>query len=508
MYSTNDYILISAVAIYLAINVAIGLWAARRVKNSTDYVVAGHKLPLFMVVATTFATWFGSETVLGTSSTFIQEGFGGIVADPFGAALCLILVGLFFAVPLYHLRLLTIGDYYRLRYGRDIEVITSIVIALSYLGWVAAQLSALGLVFNVITHDTVSIPMGIIIGVLIVTTYTIFGGMWSVALTDFIQMTLIAAGLIYISWLISGQVDGGATAVIQHAEAAGKLTILPEFSLAGWLGFIGALITLGFGSIPQQDIYQRVLSANSAKNARRGAVIGGVLYLLFAMLPIYLAYTAFIISPDMVNTALSEDGNSQLVLPTLILEHTPIFVQVIFFGALLSAIMSTASATLLAPSSVISENLFSKIYSKLSDSNQLKFLRATVLLFAILVTSYALATDKSIFEMVESAYKVVLVGAFVPLAFGIYWQRASQNGARLAIFFGVGTWLIFEALEATWGDVTGWALIGYADLATVCPPQLAGFVLSVLGMLIGSFIWPNKNPPLVLSEALRKPVAQ
>jgi SSS family solute:Na+ symporter len=508
VYSTNDYILIVAVVIYLAINVAVGLWAARRVKNSTDYVVAGHKLPLFMVVATTFATWFGSETVLGTSSTFIQEGMGGIVADPFGAAMCLILVGLFFAVPLYHLRLLTIGDYYRQRYGRDIEIMTSVVIALSYLGWVAAQLAALGLVFNVITHDAISIQMGIIIGVLIVTTYTIFGGMWSVALTDFIQMTLIAAGLIYISWLISGQVDGGATAVIQHAEAAGKLTILPEFSLAGWLGFIGALITLGFGSIPQQDIYQRVLSANSAKNARRGAVIGGVLYLLFAMLPIYLAYTAFIISPDMVNSALSEDGNSQLVLPTLILEHTPIFVQIIFFGALLSAIMSTASATLLAPSSVISENLFSKIFHQLTETNKLKFLRATVLVFAVLVTSYALATDKSIFEMVESAYKVVLVGAFVPLAFGLYWQRASQNGARLAIFFGVGTWLIFEALDSTWGDVTGWALIGHADLATVCPPQLAGFIFSVIGMLIGSMISPNKNPPLRPSELLRKPIAQ
>lgn len=508
MDSTNNHILIGAVVIYLAINVIVGLWAARRVKNSTDYVVAGHKLPLFMVVATTFATWFGSETVLGTSSTFIQEGFGGIVADPFGAALCLILVGLFFAVPLYHLRLLTIGDYYRMRYGRDIEIITSIVIALSYLGWVAAQLSALGLVFNVITHDAISIQMGIIIGILIVTTYTIFGGMWSIALTDFIQMTLIAAGLIYICWMISGQVDGGAMAVIEHAQAAGKMTLLPEFSLAGWLGFIGALITLGFGSIPQQDIYQRVLSANSAKNARRGAVIGGVLYLLFAMLPIYLAYTAFIISPDMVNTALSEEGNSQLVLPTLILEHTPILVQVIFFGALLSAIMSTASATLLAPSSVISENLFSKIYTKLSDKNQLKFLRITVLMFATVVTCYALATDKSIFEMVESAYKVVLVGAFVPLAFGLYWQRASQNGARLAILLGVGTWLIFEALESTWGEVTGWALIGYADLATVCPPQLAGFILSVIGMLIGSMIWPNKNPPLkaldVLSHAASK----
>src|SRR5699024_7959304 len=123
--TSKDHFLIIAITIYLVATVALGLWAARKVKNSTDYVVAGHKLPLYMVIATVFATWFGSETVLGTSATFINEGLGGIVADPFGAALCLVLVGLFFAVPLYRLKLLTIGDYYRIRYGRDIEIMTS-----------------------------------------------------------------------------------------------------------------------------------------------------------------------------------------------------------------------------------------------------------------------------------------------------------------------------------------------------------------------------------------------
>lgn len=493
----NQYLLAIALIAYLLLNVAVGLYASRRVKNSADYLVAGHRLPLFMVVTTTFATWFGSETVLGTSSTFIKEGLGGIVADPFGAAMCLILVGLFFAVPLYRLKLLTIGDFYRQRYGRDIEVITSVVIALSYLGWVAAQLSAMGLVFNIITHGLLTHTQGVLIGVSIVVTYTILGGMWSVALTDLIHNVLLVLGLAYIVWLVTGMVDGGATSVIQHAQQAGKLNILPQHTLAGWLGFFGALITLGFGSIPQQDIYQRVLSANTPNNARKGAIIGGICYLLFAMMPIYLAYSAFIISPDMVNTALSTGGDSQMVLPNLIIQNTPVFVQVIFFGALLSAIMSTASATLLAPSGVISENLLSSIYRRLNTIQRVWFIRATVLVFAICVTCYALATNKSIFEMVESAYKVVLVGAFAPLAFGLYWQRASLNGARLSILFGIGVWLIFEALDYSWAAGTGWSMLGYADWATICPPQLAGFVASLLGMIMGSLIWPNQQPALV-----------
>ncbi len=496
MFTTNDYFLIGAIAIYLAISVAIGVLAAVRVKNSTDYIVAGHKLPLIMVVTTVFATWFGSETVLGTSATFVTEGLGGIVADPFGAALCLILVGVFFAVPLYRLNLLTIGDYYKRRYGRDIEVMTSIVIILSYLGWVAAQLAALGLVFNVISHGLIDVPTGMVIGVIIVLVHTIFGGMWSVAITDFIQMLFVTIGLVFITWVITGKIDGGAATVIEHAREADKFNFFPQTTWAGWLGFIGALMTLGLGSIPQQDVFQRVMSANSAKNARLGSIIGGVMYFLFAMLPLYLAYSAFIMMPDMVNKMLSEGGDSQMVLPTLIMQNTPVFAQIIFFGALLSAIMSTASATLLAPSSIFSENILRRFFSAQTEKRKLLYVRLSVLVFSIFVTIYALNSDKSIFNMVEDAYKVVLVGAFAPLAFGLYWQRASLNGARVSIIAGVSVWLIFEWLEKASDGVTNWAVIGYPDLATVCPPQLAGFVASVAGIVIGSLIWPNKNPPL------------
>ncbi|MEC7118765.1 MAG: sodium:solute symporter family protein [Pseudomonadota bacterium] len=506
MLSGSNSVLITCVVVYLLASIAIGLYAARRVKSSTDYMVAGRSLPIYIVTATVFATWFGSETVLGTTAVFIEEGFWGIVADPFGASLCLILVGVFFAVPLYKMNLRTIGDYYRQRYGVGVEKTISIIIMMSYLGWVAAQMAALGVVFNVITHGAISQEWGTVIGAVIVIAYTVYGGMWSVALTDFFQMMLIMIGLVFIAWLITAKVDGGAAAVLSHASAQDKFNLLPEPNWPAFLAFIGMLMTMGLGSIPQQDVFQRVMSAKSANIARNAAIIGGVLYLLFAMIPLYIGYTAFLIDPDLVNRQLAADGDAQLVLPTLILNHVPLFAQVLFFGALLSAIMSTASGTLLAPSVLLSENIIKKFLPHRTDQQFLWSIRAVVLLFGVCVTAYSLSSDLSIFEMVENAYQIPLVGAFVPLAFGLYWKKANRNGAWLAILGGLGVWLplfILEAEYAMFGGGTGWAWLGLPEMAGLYLPQLLGFSASVLGMVIGSLCLPKPRPqPMAVVEPL------
>src|SRR5688572_15434501 len=168
--------LIWFVALYLVVSVCIGLYAATKVKSSTDYVVAGRHLPLPFIIATVFATWFGSETVLGIPSKFLNEGLRGVVADPFGSSMCLILVGLFFARPLYRLKLLTIGDYYRIRYNRHVEVTASICIVVSYLGWVSAQITALGLVFSILSGGAMQPWQGMVLGVAIVLVWTLSGG--------------------------------------------------------------------------------------------------------------------------------------------------------------------------------------------------------------------------------------------------------------------------------------------------------------------------------------------
>ena len=460
--------LLTLVILYLLVTIAIGLWAAKRVKTTADFAIAGRHLPLAMIITTTFATWFGSETVLGIPAKFVQGGLGSVVEDPFGAGTCLILVGLFFAAKLYRMTLLTISDYYRERYGRGVEVACSLIIILSYLGWVSAQVTALGLVFNLLSGGAISIPAGMVLGTASILAYTLFGGMWSVAVTDFIQMIILVVGLAIIAVFASGQA-GGADKVIDLALSKDLFRFWPEPTMAEIVTFIAAAITMMFGSIPQQDVFQRVMSAKDLKAATRGPVIGGVCYILFAAVPMFLVTSALIIMPEQAATLIKEDP--QKVLPTLVLEHMPFVMQVIFFGALLSALKSTASATLLAPSVTFVENIWRQFFPRQSDRQELWTMRAAVLIFSVCVCTYAIVLQGTpIYEMVSGAYQVTLVGAFVPLAAGLYWSRATTQGAVFSIVLGLLSWALFLATGAS----------------ETVPAQLAGFVMAVVGMLIGS----------------------
>jgi Na+/proline symporter len=447
------------------------------VHNARDYIVAGRNLPFYIVMAMVFATWFGAETVLGISATFLEEGFRGLISDPLGASICLVLFGLVFARPLYRMNLLTLGDFFRVRYNRQTELILSLCIVLSYLGWVSAQMTALGLVFNVLSDGVVSMNEGVLIGAGVVLVYTLFGGMWSVALTTFVQMIVIVFGLLYVTW-IAGDMAGGFGNVIARASAEGKFAFLPSLDLLDILAWTAALLTMALGSIPQQDVFQRVNSSRNERVAIWGTTLGGVSYFFFAAIPLFLAYSANLIDPGMVERLMAED--SQLILPNLILGYMPFGTQVIFFGALLSVIMSTASGTLLAPSVTFSENVLKGFIPNMTDRQLLLSTRTTVVVFTALVAFYAITTDETIHGMVESAYRVTLAGAFVPLAAGLFWSRANNLGAGLAVAMGLGTWLFLE-LFVPEGDIE---------------PQLFGLAASALGMLAGGFLGakPHHRP--------------
>jgi Na+/proline symporter len=465
---------------YLMVSVGIGLFAATRVHNAKDFAVAGRSLPLPVVTATVFATWFGAEAVFGVSATFVQEGLGGVVADPFGSSMCLIIAGILFSRYLYRLNILTLGDFYRMRYNRTVEVLTTVCIVASYLGWVAAQIKALGLIFFVVTDGAVSQETGMILGAVIVLTYTTFGGMFSVAILDFVQMAVSMGGLLFIAWVVSGKVDGGAPAVIDHASLAGKLDFFPEMDPLKWIAFLGAWVTMMLGSIPQQDVFQRVTSAKSAKIALWGSIIGASIYFCFTFVPMFIAYSATLIDPEMFGKLIEED--SQLVLPTLVLQHMPLAAQVLFFGAVLSAIMSCSSATLLAPSVTFAENVIKSYYPQMNDRQFLWVMRGTLVGFAGLVLAFALNSESSIFEMVENAYKVSLAGAFVPLVVGIFWKRATTQGALAATLGGLLSWILIEVLIGEESPV---------------PPQLIGLAVSCAGMYFGSVLpqWVGHKMP-------------
>lgn len=495
------------VVAYLVGTVVIGLVSARLVKNSKDFIVAGRRLPLYMSATALFATWFGAETMLGASSRINNEGLMGAIEDPFGASLCLFLIGAVFARPLYRSNLLTFGDFFRNRFGRRAEFLSAVFIVVSYFGWVAAQIVALGILFNTVTGLPVWASM--LVGISLVVLYTFFGGMWAVSITDFVQTFLIIASLIAICVILAAQA-GGVMAVLED-RPEGFYSVLPEWGLHPMLEYVTAWMAIGLGSIPQQDLFQRINSAKSEKVAVRAAYVGGFMYLTVAMMPLFIAMTVRNLHPDLL--ALDDH---QVIVPMLIRLYTNPLIQVLFYGALLSAILSTASAAILAPSVIISENLIRPHFPGMSDRRFLWITRLAIIGVAAAAIVLALpqgaiesaarkaaetalsgtgvpaagtAPDAavaaaavpeaaremasgglpSIFELVADSYTATLVALLVPLTAGIYWRRANTRGCLAAMGAGLIAWALSEY-------VLDW---GFAA-------KVIGFVASILGMVIGT----------------------
>lgn len=470
------------VCCYIIVSACIGFYVATKVKNTRDFAIAGRRLPLPVVIATVFATWFGAEAIFGISSTFVNEGLNGLAADPFGASMCLILAGFLFSKYLYHQNFITLGDFYRRRFDRKIEFLTSIAILISYLGWVGAQIKALGLIINVLSNNQVSEELGMVLGTFVVVSYTSLGGMLSVAILDFIQMIVVITGLLIIAYTVA-EMTGGVYIVIEHAREANKLNFWPSGDIFTWISFFGVWITLMLGSIPQQDVFQRITSAKTAKIAFWGSLFGALIYFIFTFVPIFIAYSAILIDPEFFQSII--DFDAQFVLPEFIIKYTHPVIQIIFFGAVISAIMSCSSATLLAPSVTFAENVIKPFKPNISDEEFLKIMRLCLIAFSIIVLIYALLSNQTIFGMVESAYKVTLAGAFTPLIFGIFWKKANHYGAFASIVIGILSWVILEIL--------------YGE-SILIPAQLVGLLLSILAMISISI---STNKLVLASRAIK-----
>lgn len=448
-----------SVLVYLLMTVVVGLLASRFVRNAEDFVLAGRQLPLVLAASAMFATWFGSETIMGASSEFVKHGLIGVIEDPFGAALCLLLVGAIFARPLYRMNILTFGDFYRIKYDTRIEVIAGFFLVISYFGWIAAQFVAMGILLNVVLG--VSLPVGIAISAGVVLVYTAVGGMWSISITDFLQTIVILIGLILLLAELLPRA-GGLSAVVAKTPPD-FFRAWPQPTFADGIQYLAAWITIGLGSIPGQDLFQRVMSARSERVAVRAAYLSSFLYLSIGMLPLLIGLCATQLYPELLQ------GDEQMVLPMAVLQHSSLFVQVLFYGALLSAIMSTSSGAILAPATILAENLIKPMLPRRDALPSLLLLRASVVIIAVI--AFIMASMRSnIYELVGESSALSLVSLFVPLTAGLFWKKATPTGALLAMFSGMATWLLFEFT----------ALDG--------PPLIPGLIASFLGMLAGNFI--------------------
>ncbi|AEE50483.1 sodium:solute symporter family protein [Haliscomenobacter hydrossis] len=468
--------LLTFIILYLAVTLLIGWWASRKVHSTADFVIAGKNLPTPILAAGLFATWFGSETVMGAPSSFIEGGLLGVMEDPFGAAMCLILVGLIYARPLYRLNILTFNDFYRMRFNRTTEIVSAIFMVPSYFGWIAAQLVALAIVMK----SLVGLPLayGILLCTVITVIYTYIGGMWAVSITDFVQTIMIVIGLAILTYVMYQRVGGWHN--IQSKVPKDFFRFLPHSGWNHWIEYLAAWMTIGLGSIPQQDVFQRVMSARNAKIAVRACIIGGVMYLTIGFMPLLIGLCGRILYPEML------DGDPQMILPEMVLAHGSLALQILFFGALLSAILSTTSGAMLAPATVLGENLVKPFLKNPTDKMMLNIMRTSVVFVAICAAIMA-NLKSNIYELVGDSSSLSLVSLFVPLTAGLFWKRASSVGAVASMLIGMAVWVFYEYIQPS-----------------EIPSLVPGLMASILAMIIGSLFWKDQSYADFTEEAANR----
>jgi len=453
-------LLLLSIIAYLLITILIGYWASLRVRTSGDFMLAGRSLPILLSSSALFATWFGSETVFGASSEFLKGGLYAVIEDPFGAALCLVLFGVFFARKLYGMNLLTLGDFFKVRFGHRAELLSSALMAPPYVGYIAAQLVAMGLILNVVSG--IEVWIGVVASACVVTFYTYIGGMWAISVTDFVQSVIIVFGLAVLAYVLADKA-GGVAAVFQEVNPK-NFRFLPKPEWRDITAYLAAWSVLGLGSIPSQDVFQRAMSSRSAQTAVRSCYYAAGMYLTVAMLPLFISLCTKHLFPDQMA------GDTQLTLPMMVLQHTNLAVQIIFFGSLLSAIMSTTSSAILAPAAIFSENLVRPLMGGLDDRQMLWLTRGSVLLFSALATVMA-CMRSNIYKLVGESSVISMVTLLAPLVFGLYWRRTNAFGAMLSMGVGLVAWILFEFVVDT-------------EIHSLVPATM----LSVIALIVGSLL--------------------
>lgn len=446
--------LIVAVVVYLCFTLFIGYLASRRVKNADDFAVAGRKLSFFMSSSALLATWFGSETILGASEEFLENGIIGVIEEPLGAGLCLIIVGAIYARRMYRTNAMTFSDVFLMHYGKKAELISAILSVPSFFSWIAAQFVALGLIFQLFFGF--SMELGILIGAILVIIYTAMGGMWAVSLTDTIQMAVITLGLIVLFFVFSdklyliGEVQATKPGFFRLFDAE-KIT---------WWQWLAAWISVGLGSVASQDVFQRVVSSKNERVAIGASITSGILYLVLGMLPLLIALVGMQLYPELYA---ENKGN---FLSVFIMHKTPIWLQIIFFGALMSALLSTASGAILASSTILAENL---IKPRFESINLLRIMRFSVVIIAIcgVLISYL---GNSIFELAGIASSFSLVSVFVPFTAALFIPWVKPLGCILAMIAGLLAWIICFMVDQ---EVIG---------------LFVGILASIIGLVIGTLL--------------------
>lgn len=471
---------LATTGVYLLGLLALGLVASRRVRDAADFVVAGRRLGLGLCTFTLFATWFGGGTLIGAAGAAYGGGLNAVAADPFGAALCLLLAGAFYVRLLRRLRLLTVPDFFRRRFGRGAEVLAAVSLCPAYVGWVGSQLLAVGTVLSAMA----GLPFltSVLVATGIVLVYTVLGGMWAVAFTDFFQALILIAAISVLLPLVVADA-GGAAAVMERLPEA-SLRFLPTGGLLEWCLFVQAWLIIGIGNLPGQDLMQRALASKDERVAQWGAYFGGLLYLGVGLIPVSLGLVGTLVLPGL--------QNPEEIVPRLAVEYLPPAGLALFLAALFSALMSSADSGLLAPASVFGQNILPHLRKRaLSPRALLRATRLAVVVFCGLALAVALVFG-SVYTLMVESWTAMMVALFGPLTLGLYWKRTNAPGAVAGMACGLVVWLGL--------------VVAAPALAIGLPNALIATAASVLAVVTGSLATAGSHPPRVLTDDAGLPV--
>lgn len=473
---TEQAIIFAGVAIYIAIMAGIAVYASKRTHTATEFVLAGRSLSLGLCTATIIATWFGGGMLMGGSGAAYDDGLLGVIADPFGATLCLLLTGLFFVRIFRRLKFFSFIEFTEQRFGRVATIVTSAASLMSSIFWVAGMLVAFGIIFESLTSTPLVI--GIIGGAFVVIAYTSIGGMLAVALTDFVQVIIIAVGLVVLFAVVLYDAGGWSTVYAQIPETAWRMIPL-EHTGERWLNYLRAWFIFGLADLASQSLLQRAMAAKSERVAQNSFYLAGIGYLGFAMIPVTLGIIASVTMPGL--------ADSESVLPTLAIEHLHPVAVAIFVGALLAAIMSSCDSSLLAAATVISTNLLPFFKKNPPDNVRLAVARWSIPICGIIAVLGAL-NAQVIFNTMIDANMLMLAAVIMPFILGVYWKKANRTGALAAMAGGIAAWIVSSTF--------------YPDL----PGDLIGLGASLAVMLIATPLTQKFDPPRQLVDRDGNPV--
>jgi SSS family solute:Na+ symporter len=410
---------------YILAQLAIGIYVSRRIATEDDYLVAGRSLGPWVATFTVFATWFGAETCIGAAGAVYESGLSGGTADPFGYAICVILTGLIFAVPLWRLRLTTIADLFRLRYTASVERLAVLLMVPTSLLWAAAQVRAFGQVLS--SASGFEIEATVTVAALVVIVYTMFGGLLADAWTDLVQGIALVLGLVALCWVIVKAEGPGLFSAIDPAmlnplgaEPRPLLEIVEDWAVP----VVGSMIAA--------ELVARILATRSARIARNATVAGGVVYLVAGLMPVGLGLVGATLAPGL--------AHPEQILPTLAQQYLPTALFVLFAGGLVSAILSTVDSALLMAAGLVSHNVVVQLRPGMSERAKVRLARACVAAFGVLAYVMALRAER-VYDLVEEASSFGSAGIVTVVTFGLFTRIGGTASAVAALLAGVGTWI-------------------------------------------------------------------